>query len=113
MLYFSKPVGASASRRNDPVSFGLRLQQGSPMALQRSVPLLDLRLRIDGRRSVSGAGVLMFDSMNWGSSTGSSFREHPWMWGAAVGAGLLGAACAFEVGICNGGGGEGYTPPTG
>ncbi len=116
MFYFSKPVGLSSVRRQEVVSFGLRLQQGSPLALQRSVPLLDLRFRADGRKSVSGAGMLMFDSfesLGWGSSTGSSFREHPWMWGAAIGAGLFGAACVFGVGICDGGSDDGYTPPTG
>ncbi len=45
MFYFSKPVGMSSARRQEAVSFGLRLQQGSPLALQRSVPLLDLRFR--------------------------------------------------------------------
>ena len=116
MFYFSKPVGMSSARRQEAVSFGLRLQQGSPLALQRSVPLLDLRFRADGRKSVSGAGVLMFDSfesLRWGSSTGSSFHEHPWGWGFAIGAGLLGAACVLKAGICDGGSDEGYTPPTG
>lgn len=119
MFYFSKPVGPSASGRHDPVSFGLRLQRGSPVALQRSVPLLDLRYRADGRKAVLGAGVLMlesfdsFESLRWGSSTGSSFRERPWLWGVAIGAGLVGAACALEVGICNGGGSDEYSPPTG
>lgn len=116
MLYFSKPVGLSANRRNDSLSFGLRLQQGAPLAVQRSVPLLDLRYRADGRKSVSGAGVMMFDSfqsLQWGSSTGSSFKERPWLWGAAAAAGLLGAACVFNVGICDGGGSDGYTPPGG
>lgn len=116
MFYLSKPVGASSSRRQDVVSFGLRLQRGSPMDLQRSVPLLDLRFRADGRKSVSGAGVLMFDSfgsLGWGSSTSSSFQEHPWLWSAAAGAALVGAACALGVGICDGGASEGYSPPTG
>lgn len=116
MFYFSKPVGLSSTRRQDAVSFGLRLQQGSPLALRRSVPVLDLRIRADGRKSVSGAGVLMFDSfesLSLGSSTGNSFHEHPWGWGFAIGAGLLGTACVLKVGICDGGSDDGYTPPTG
>lgn len=116
MLYFSKPVGGALTRRQDAASFGFRLQQGSSMAVQRSVPLLDLRWRADGRKSVSGAGVLMFDSfepLRLGSSTGSSFHEHPWVTGIAIGAGVLGAACVLNLVICDGDGSDGYTPPTG
>jgi len=110
MAYLSMPVGVSARGKQEPLSFGLRLQQGTPMHWQRAVPLLDLRFRADGRRTLSGGGVMMLDSFDSG---GGSFGGRPWLLVLAVAGGGAALACILNV-ICDGGGSDDeYTPPTG
>ena len=113
MLYLSMPVGVSARGRQEPMSFGLRLQQGTPLGWQRPVPLLDYRLRADGRRTLQGAGVMMLDSFDSG---GGSFNGRPWLMVLAVAGGAAALACILNA-ICDGGGDDEdeytYEPPTG
>lgn len=112
MAYFSVPVGASSRGRQQPMSFGLRLQQSAPLGWQRPVPLLDFRLRADGRRTLQGAGVMMLDSFDSG---GGSFAGRPWLMVLAVAGGAAALACILDA-ICDGGGDDEestYNPPTG
>jgi hypothetical protein len=108
MFYLSKPVGLTMRGRQEPVSFGLRLQQGASMDWQRAVPLVDFRLRADGRRTMEGGGILMLDSFDSGESFGGRTF---WQILAVAGASVA-LACILDV-ICDGGGSDGYTaPPT-
>ncbi len=115
MLYLSMPMGPSARGRQEPLSFGLRLQQSTPLTWQRPVPLVDFRLRADGRRTLQGAGVMMLDSFDSG---GGSFTGRPWLMVLAVAGGAAALACILNA-ICDGGGDDDddgeptYTPPTG
>ncbi len=110
MFYLSKPVGLTVRGKQQPVSFGLRLQQGTPMDWQRAAPLVDFRLRADGRRTMEGGGVLMLDSFDSG---GGSFTGRPWLMVLAIAGGAAALACILNA-ICDGGSNDdGYTPPTG
>jgi hypothetical protein len=110
MVYLSMPMGPSARGRQEPVSFGLKLQQGSPVNWQRAVPLVDFRLRADGRRTLQGGGVMMLDSFDSG---GGSFAGRRWLMVLAVAGGAAALACILNA-ICDGGGNDdGYTVPTG
>jgi hypothetical protein len=112
MAYFSVPVGPARGRQQ-AMSFGLRLQQSTPFAWQRPVPLMDLRLRADGRRTLHGAGVMMLDSFDSG---GGSFSGRPWLMVLAVAGGAAALACILNA-ICDGGGDDDdeytYEPPGG
>jgi hypothetical protein len=110
MAYFSMPMGPSARGRQEPMSFGLRLQQGTPLGWQRPVPLVDFRLRADGRKTLRGAGVMMLDSFD---SVGGSFSGRPWLVALAVGGGAAALACILDV-ICGDDGDDDYDyEPTG
>lgn len=105
LLYVSKPLSSSTGTRREPMSLGLRLQQSPTRAALRPVPLLDWRYTFDGRRSLSSAGVLMYDSFQ-------PVKEHPGLAALAAAAAAAGLACLAEIGICDGGGSEDtYTPP--
>jgi hypothetical protein len=108
MVYMSVPMGPSARGKQEALSFGLRLQQSTPMNWQRPVPLMDFRLRLDGRKTLQGVGVMMLDSFDSG---GGSFSGRPWLLAlTAAGAGAA-LACLLSVGICDGGDDEyEYTP---
>ncbi len=107
MVYLSMPVGLSARGKQEPMSFGLRLQQGNSMNWQRAVPLMDFRLRADGRRTLSGGGVMMLDSFDSG---GGSFSGRPWLMVLAVAGGGAALACILNA-ICDGGDSDDeYTP---
>jgi hypothetical protein len=111
MFYLSKPVGLSMRGRQEPLSFGLRLQQGKPMDWRRAVPLVDFRFRADGRRTMEGGGILMLDSFD--SGTGF-FGNRRWLAILATAGGAVALACILNAGICDGGSGDDeYTPPTG
>jgi len=110
MFYLSKPVGLSARGKQQPLSFGMRLQQGTPLDWQRAVPLVDFRLRADGRKTMEGGGILMLDSFDSG---GGSFTGRPWLMVLAVAGGAAALACILNA-ICDGGGSDDeYSPPTG
>lgn len=108
MLYVSKPVSSALWTRREPLSFGLRLQQSPAYALQKPVALLDWNYALGGRRTLSSANVLMYDSFR-------PVREHPGLAALAVALAAAGVACAAELGICDGGSSseETYTPPGG
>ncbi|MBK6673285.1 MAG: hypothetical protein IPG49_07275 [Proteobacteria bacterium] len=99
MLYMSKPVNSGNLRRPERMMFGMRLQQRSILALNHSVPLLDLRYTLGGRRSALAAGTLMWDS----STTGPlESLDSPVAKVAVIGAVVIGLACVTELGICKG-----------
>jgi hypothetical protein len=99
MLYVSKPVNSGTLRKPERAMFGMRLQQRSMLAMNHSVPLLDLRYTLGGRRSALAAGTLMWDS----STTGPlESLDNPVAKVAVIGALALGLACVTEVGICKG-----------
>jgi hypothetical protein len=115
MFYFSKSFGGPTTQPARPVNLGLRLQHTSPLDLNQSVSLIDLRYALDGRGTLALAGVPALSlrlglgdeegSDSSGNSSSASTKisnRHPgWTAVAIVGA-LLAGACLFEFGVCEG-----------
>ena len=112
MLYFSKSFGEHEPRRY-PLALGLRLQQSSVVEQRQRVDLFDVSLTGKTRLSLLN-GALRLDAFepnnkekssedkSWDSSSAEpeSSEEHRGMVVTFSILGVIGAACAFEVGIC-------------
>lgn len=107
MLYFAKSFGGSGARERQPLAFGLRFQQTSPLDVNRQVSFLDARYSLGGRRQLLMAGLNAFDSSAEGGSSGASgtssgamSEQHPGWTAAAIVLAVLGGMCGFELGLC-------------
>ena len=114
MLYFTKSFGSDQKQNRSPLAFGFKLQQSSLFGTTRPIELLDARYSLNGRKTFALGGLNAFDSANdssndsSGESTASSSKlwtEHPGWTAAMVALAVLGAMCATETLICEGGGG--------
>ena len=110
MLYFAKSFGSTQKQNRTPLAFGLRLEQGAPLELHRSVAIADFRYSLGGVREIHTFGALAMrlgdDEVGKPSSSSSSglpIKEHPVATGVVIGLGILGLACATETGLCKGG----------
>jgi hypothetical protein len=99
MLYVSKSFGSLQRQNRTPLAFGLRLQQSSPFASNLTVPLLDMRYSLGGRKTLLAGGAVALDSGSMeGSSDEDSFKE-PWFW-VIFGTLTLGTLCVTNTFVC-------------
>lgn len=105
MLYFTKTFGAP-QRKEMPLQFGLRWQQGSMLADVAPTELIGLRFNSLGHRGLSagGAMILRLDSMKDEDQDGNVDSSWDSMSELTIYlVGVLGVAavlCATEIGIC-------------
>lgn len=107
MLYFAKSFGSTQRQNRMPFTYGLKLQQSSPLDFRRTIDVVHLRLSGAGRSSLLLAGTLSFDSTGESSQDSSDdssnvawSMKHKGMTITLVGLGLIGLACLAKWQIC-------------
>jgi hypothetical protein len=111
MLYFSKSFGADPRGNRQRLGFGLRLQHGRPLANAGRVDLLDFKFsgRLQARLLNGALQLDAFGSRNRDGKSSSeassadpedSSEKHRGKILTISLLGIVGAACAFQWGIC-------------